>query len=141
MSGFNKDQDNVNITFDQMQVKKMEDNYIPYNPTTNQASLMSFNQMFDQNNKTLDKKIKEESSQDILISDENINKYGLLPHQRSIDDMLIIIRETIFKTLELIMSLKNPIPYITETPDRFFSISVVLILIGISLLVISSLQK
>ena len=142
MSRLNKDSMNNQISFDQIQINKMEDKYVPYNPSTSQASLMSFNQMFDQNNKIVEKKFKEGSSQNILISDEiNKNNYALLPHQRSVDDIIIITRETFFKTLELLTSFKNPVPYITETPDRFFCMSVVLILLGILLLVISSLQK
>ena len=97
------------------------------------------NKMFEDKDKELQKQFKEDTSQDIINSDEP--KMSLLPHQRSIEDIIIITRETFFKVLDMLTNRENPIPFISESPDRFFTIALVMIILGFTLLVLSSIIK
>ena len=45
-----------------------------------------------------------------------------------------------YQTLELLLYKKNPIPYILSTPDRRFSFSILLIVLGSLLLLFSNLM-
>ena len=71
-------------------------------------------------------------------ADESITT--VLPHMRTFEDIVIIIREMFYKILELLMDSKNPIPYIISSPDRFFAASIFLIVIGCCLLLFSNLM-
>jgi hypothetical protein len=124
MARVNKDARNVNITFDQK----------------------DFNQKFEANNKALKLQEKQDASMDMTQNDEANNMdpkedLPLLPHQRSIEDIIVITRETIFKSLSMISHFENPIPYINGSPDRFFCMSVSLVILGAVLLIFSNLQK
>jgi hypothetical protein len=124
MARVNKDTRNVNVTFDQKE----------------------FNQNFEQNNKDLVVQEKEKNSMDMKQKDETTNmdpdnKLPILPHQRPIEDIIVITRETFFKSLEMIAHFENPIPYINNSPDRFFCMSVSLVILGTVLLIFSNLQK
>lgn len=124
MSRVNTDARNVNITFDQKQ----------------------FNQKFEANNKALELQEKEDASMDINQADETNDmnpkdELPLLPHQRPIEDIIIITREMVFKSLSMIANFENPIPYINSSPDRFFCMSVSLMILGTVLLIFSNLQK
>ena len=70
--------------------------------------------------------------------DEIIQK--LLPHQKPIEEIIVNIRELFYKTLEMLINKQNPIPYIISTPDRYFSGSVFLIIMGTLLLLFSTLM-
>lgn len=124
MARVNRDARNVNITFDQKE----------------------FNQKFEANNKALELQEKEDASMDMNQNDEANNMdpkedLPLLPHQRPIEDLIVITRETVFKSLEMISHFENPIPYINGSPDRFFCMSVSLVILGTVLLIFSNLQK
>ena len=110
----NKSQRDVNKQFDQRQ----------------------FNALFEDNEKKLEKDFNP--SMDMKRDDESITTK--LPHMRSFEDIVIIIREMFFKILELLMDSKNPIPYILSSPDRFFTASIFLIVIGCCLLLFSNLM-
>jgi hypothetical protein len=73
------------------------------------------------------------------IDDEIINTN--LPHLKSIDIIIINLREMIHIILQNIIKKENPIPYINSTPDRFFTCSILLIIIGTLLLLLSNLMK
>jgi hypothetical protein len=110
----NKSQRDVNKQFDQKQ----------------------FNALFEDNEKKLEKESK--IAPDMKRVDESITT--ILPHMRTFEDIVIIIREMFFKILELLMDSKNPIPYILSSPDRFFAASLFLIVIGSCLLLFSNLM-
>jgi hypothetical protein len=116
----NKSQKNVSQQFDQKQ----------------------FNKMFEEKEKDVEKQFKQDNSMDMVIVDEiggaNIN---ILPHQRPIEDIIIMTRETFFKTLEKIQSRENPLPWIQESPDRFFTAALFMIIVGACMLLLSSLMK
>ena len=64
-----------------------------------------------------------------------------LPHQKPIEQLIINMRETIFVILETLINKQNPIPYINSNPDRFLSTSIILIIFGTLLLLLSNLMK
>jgi len=124
MARVTRDARNVNITFDQKE----------------------FNQKFEANNKALKLQEKQDASMDMNQNDETNNmdpkdELPLLPHQRPIEDIIIITRETIFKSFDMIAHFENPIPYINSSPDRFFCMSLSLVILGTVLLIFSNLQK
>jgi hypothetical protein len=119
MSRVNKDVRNLNVQFDQKQ----------------------FNQKFENNNEQLNKEIKQDFSPDMTIVDDLDEPNIILPHKRSIEDIIIIIRETFFKVMELLSNKENPIPFIMSSPDRFFCMAVVMIILGCMLLLLSNLLK
>lgn len=96
----------------------------------------NFNSKFEENEKQIEKESKTGS--DMKKADESITT--VLPHMRTFEDIVIIIREMFYKILELLMDSKNPIPYITSSPDRFFAASIFLIVIGCCLLLFSNLM-
>lgn len=112
----NKSDRNINIQFDQRQ----------------------FNDQFEQNEQRLNKDMKVSMSQDMNHFDEISDR--LLPHQKPVQDIIINIREMFYKSLEMLIDKKNPIPYLFSTPDRFFSLTVFLIVIGSLLLLFSNLM-
>lgn len=109
----NKSQRDVNKQFDQKQ----------------------FNAKFEENEKKIEKDAT--GAPDMKRVDEAITI--VLPHKRSFEDIVIIIREMFFKMLELMMDFKSPVPYILSSPDRFFAASIFLIVIGSCLLLFSNL--
>jgi len=78
------------------------------------------------------------TSQDMNHYDEIL--HNKLPHEKPVQDIIINIREMFYKTLELLVDKKNPIPYIISTPDRYFSFAVFLLVIGSLLLLFSNLM-
>jgi hypothetical protein len=66
---------------------------------------------------------------------------NILPHQKSIEIIIINLREMIHIILNKLINKENPIPYINSTPDRFFTFSILLIIIGTLLLLLSNLMK
>lgn len=64
-----------------------------------------------------------------------------LPHQKSMEIIIINLREMIHLILQKLIKKENPIPYINSTPDRFFTCAILLIIIGTTLLLLSNLMK
>ena len=87
MARVNKDVKNINTQFDQIE----------------------FNQKFDNLDKVLQKELKQDYSPDMTIVDDLDEPNIILPHKRSIEDIIIIIRETFFKVMELLSNKENPI--------------------------------
>jgi hypothetical protein len=96
-------------------------------------NLREFNRQFEEEIKKDKKMILKEDEKDEVI----IRK---LPHERSIVDIIINLRETFYKLLELLIDKQNPIPYLFATPERHFSLSILLIVLGSLLLLFSSLM-
>ena len=103
-----------------------------------QFDLNQFNKKFDDNEQKTIKELKQSSTIDMRKPDEIIQK--LLPHQKPIEEIIVNIRELFYKTLEMLINKQNPIPYIMSTPDRYFSGSVFLIIMGTLLLLFSTLM-
>lgn len=112
----NKSDRNVNVQFDQKQ----------------------FNAQFEERVKQIEEENKLDDSQDMIKPDEISNK--LLPHHKPVQDIIINIREMFYKLLEMLIDKQNPIPYLISTPDRQFSLSIFLIVIGTLLLLFSNLM-
>ena len=64
-----------------------------------------------------------------------------LPHQKSIEIIIINLREMIHIILKKLINKENPIPYINSSPDRFFTCAILLIIIGVIFLLLSSVMK
>ena len=104
----------------------------------NSFNINDFNKKFDEN----EKKIKEEyvinKSDDIKRNDEII--YDKLPHKKPIEDIIIDIRDLIYKIMDMLIDKENPVPYIFSSPDREFAFIIFVIIIGTLLLLFSNLM-
>jgi hypothetical protein len=85
-----------------------------------------------------EQKVKSEEK-DLEYVDETVNI--ILPHMKPIEDIIITIRELLYRILELLIDKQNPIPYIMSTPDRIFAFTVLILVIGSVLLLLSNLMK
>ena len=101
----------------------------------------NINKKYEENQENIKKTFKQDSSDDMMIVDDMNPNLGPLPHQRSIEDIIILTRETFFHVLELLSTKKDPIPYLTESPDRFFCMALVMIVLGTLLLLLSNILK
>jgi len=98
----------------------------------------NFNKKFEDNENIKDKELKNNNSEDMLQKHYIIDK--ILPHKKPIEDIIINIREMFYKILEMLIDKQNPIPYIFSSPDRHFSFSILLIILGSLLLLFSNLM-
>ena len=98
--------------------------------TTNKSDRDINMQFNENNNMQINKEVK-------ICSSDDIN--NILPHQKPVQDIIINIREIFYKSLEMLLNKKNPIPYILSTPDIYFSFSILLIILGSLLLFFSNL--
>jgi hypothetical protein len=110
----NKSDRNINVQFDQRQ----------------------FNTMFEANEEKIQQEKKAEQTG--FKSDEIIQKK--LPHQQTVEDNIIMMREVFYKVIDMLMDKKNPIPYILSTPERHFSSAILLLILGTLLLLLSNLM-
>jgi len=97
----------------------------------NKFDINQFNKKFDDNDKKFMK------SDDINNNDEIIETK--LPHEKSIEDIIISIKDVFYKIMELLFNRENPMGYIFSTPDRHFAFSLLLIIIGALLLLFSNI--
>jgi hypothetical protein len=95
----------------------------------NKFDINQFNKKCDNSNKII-----EQEKQ--FIKSDDINK---LPHKKSIEDIIISIKDVFYKIMELLFNRENPIEYILSTPDRYFAFSLLLIIIGGLLLLFSNI--
>jgi hypothetical protein len=100
---------------------------------------VDINKMFEENEKKIESERQFEISDDNDRVDEIVDKN--LPHKKSVEDIILNIRELIYKIIELIINCKNPIPYIFSTPDRQFAFTVLIIIIGVTFLFLSNILK
>jgi hypothetical protein len=111
------------------------------NYTTTNKSDRDLNIDFD--DKNLNKKfLKEDKKRNQETEQEMIHeiKTKLLPHQKPFEDIIVNIRDILYYSLELLAEKKNPIPFLFSTPDRFFSFSIFLLILGTMLLLFSNLM-
>jgi hypothetical protein len=123
-------------------MKKFKNNlfYILMNTTnkSNRDLNIKFNQV--QFNKDFDEAdIKNMQYNPDLSKDDEIIS-SKLPHQRSMEDIVIIMRDMIYKILELLIEKKNPLTYINSSLDKQYSFSLILIILGTLLLLLSGLM-
>ena len=97
----------------------------------NKFDINQFNKKFDDNDKIIEQEKK------FMKSDEIIE--NKLPHEKSIEDIIISIKDVFYKIIELLFNGKNPMEYIFSTPDRHFAFSLLLIIIGALLLLFSNI--
>ena len=87
-------------------------------------------------------KVFEEKRNDYSI----VNVYEddiieLIPiHKRTIEYIIIRTRELFYTCLEMLSNKKNPLPFVMQNEERTFSFSLFLIVMGILLLLFSSLM-
>ena len=96
-----------------------------------------FNKKFDDNDKIIEQEKRFMKSDDINNNDEIIETK--LPHEKSIEDIIISIKDVFYKIMELLFNRENPMGYIFSTPDRHFAFSLLLIIIGALLLLFSNI--
>lgn len=86
--------------------------------------------------------IKSRYEKELIMqeTDETETK-ELLPHQKSIEDLVYDMRIVFFKVLEILLNKQNPIPYILSESKNQFSFCLIIIIIGILMLLISNLLK
>jgi hypothetical protein len=97
----------------------------------NKFDINQFNKKFDDNDKIIEQEKK------FMKSDEIIE--NKLPHEKSIEDIIISIKDVSYKIMELLFNRENPMEYILSTPDRHFAFSLLLIIIGALLLLFSNI--
>ena len=97
------------------------------------------NPLFEPDQKKWDE--REKKIIDILKKEieKNVNEEKKLPHKRSIEDIIIDVREMSFKLIDFANKRQNPIKYILLNERNQFSFCVIIILIGVLLLLISNL--
>jgi hypothetical protein len=105
----------------------------------------TFNIIDSDINKNFDAKeevIKMEAivQKNLDFKNDDIN-YNLKPHQRSVEDIVMGMRELFFKILEMLIDKENPIPYIYSSDYRQFDFTLILIIIGGLLLLFSNIMK
>ena len=103
----------------------------------NKFDINQFNKNFDNNDKIIEKEKRFMKSDDINNNDEIIETK--LPHEKSIEDIIISIKDVFYKIMEILFNEENPMGYIFSTPDRHFAFSLLLIIIGALLLLFSNI--
>jgi len=102
---------------------------------TNVVDKKKFNASFEKNDlaKIKINKLNKSFEKDI----EKI----ILPHQQSVENIIINIRDFIFILIDMLENQRNPIPFILASDSRIFICSLFLIIFGTLMLLLSSLMK
>lgn len=95
-----------------------------------------FNLKFIENDKIIEEelKIKQETNNVLPVEPST-----LLPHQRPIEDIIILIRETFYLILSKVINGENPVQYILSSPDNFFALTIFIIITGALLMLFSNI--
>lgn len=112
----------------------------------NQALFPSFNPNqdgWDNKESETISEIKSTYEKEIIMQESKKKELAkeLLPHQKSIEDIVYDIRIVFFKVLEILLNKQNPISYILSESKNQFSFCLIIIIIGILMLLISNLLK
>ena len=103
-----------------------------------QFDIKNFNSVFQELRAKMEKgftdKLNYDENDDDMIENVPI-------HKKSIEYVIINIRELFYNCLEMLTMKQNPLPYIFSTQDRQFSFSLFLIIIGTLLLLFSNLMR
>ena len=96
-------------------------------------------------NKNFDTEEKDNQQKAILQKNLDFRKdeinLNIRPHQRTIEEIVMDMREVFFKILEMLIDKENPIPYIFSSEYRQFDFTLFLIIIGSLLLLFSNIMK
>jgi ABC-type polysaccharide/polyol phosphate export permease len=99
---------------------------------TNSFNQKQFNNDFEKNeNKILNKN---------LTYNNDIEKI-ILPHQQTVENIIINIRDMIFIIIDMLENQRNPIPFILASDSRIFICSLMLIIFGTLLLILGTLLQ
>jgi hypothetical protein len=98
----------------------------------------NINKNFDTKEKDNQQKAILQKNLDFKKDDINLN---IKPHQRTIEEIIMGMRELFFKILEMLIDKENPIPYIFSSEYRQFDFTLFLIIIGTLLLLFSNIMK
>ena len=79
-----------------------------------------------------------------LITDKKkvkkkIIKKEILPHKKTIEEIIVDVREVFFDILEMVLNKENPIKYILSEDKNQFCFCIIVIVIGIILLLLSNI--
>ena len=102
---------------------------------TNSFNQKQFNSDFEKNNikinknKTLNKNLSYDT--EIII----------LPHQQTIEKIIINIRELFFIIIDMLENQRNPVPFILSSDSRIFICSLLLIISGTLMLILGTLLQ
>lgn len=97
---------------------------------TNSFNQKEFNYNFEKNDKIVPKKIIYHDKEKII-----------LPHQQTVEKIIINIRDMIFIIIDMLENQRNPIPFILASDSRIFICSLVLIIFGTILLILGTLLQ
>jgi hypothetical protein len=101
---------------------------------TNSFDQKKFNAEFEGNdtisnkNKTLNKNFKYDIEKIIL------------PHQQTVENIIINMRDLFFIIIDKLENQQNPIPFILSSDSRIFIFSLILIIFGTLLMLLSTLM-
>lgn len=104
----------------------------------NKFDATNLNQIFDKKEDEMEK--ERNKNKQIEKENDDINLH-ILPHQRSMEEIILSVRELFFKVLEILIDKENPIPYIFSSESRQFAFAIFLLVIGFMLLLFSSVMK
>ena len=99
---------------------------------TNSFNQKQFNNDFEKNNNK--------------ILNKNITNYNdiekiTLPHQQTVENIIINIRDMIFIIIDMLEKQRNPIPFILASDSRIFICSLMLIIFGTLLLILGTILQ
>lgn len=90
-------------------------------------------------NKVFEEKRNKNDYSIVNVYDDDVIE--LIPiHKRTIEYIIIRTREIFYTCLKMLSNKKNPLPFVMQNEERKFSFSLFLIVIGILLLLFSSLM-
>jgi len=102
----------------------------------NVSNQKKFNSDFDKNDIDINKNINLNKS-----FRGDIEKIILMPHQQTVENIIINIRDLIFIIIDMLENQKNPLPFILSSDTRIFSFSLFLIIFGTLMLLLASLMQ
>ena len=90
-------------------------------------------------NKVFEEKRNKNDYSIVNVYDDDVIE--LIPiHKRTIEYIIIRTREVFYTCLKMLSNKKNPLPFVMQNEERKFSFSLFLIVMGILLLLFSSLM-
>jgi len=90
-------------------------------------------------NKVFEEKRNKNDYSIVNVYDDDVIE--LIPiHKRTIEYIIIRTREIFYTCLKMLSNKKNPLPFVMQNEERKFSFSLFLIVMGILLLLFSSLM-
>ena len=101
--------------------------------TTNKSNKNVGNDFNDLNKKFDDIETKKQEQ------DKEIIEKIKMPHEKTVQENLVNMREIIYVLFDLIFNLKNPFPFIFKSPDNYFGTSIIFIIIGLIFIILSTL--